>query len=66
MYIKGIYDPLIYEKFEASLRIVEKKNVCARHAYGALVAYYKTNQGTRFGIDYWQAVLEDEIETLHV
>ena len=65
MHLKSVYDPLIYEKFEAHLRTANRTNVCARHAYGALIAYYNSNQGSRFGIDYWQSVLEDEIETLH-
>lgn len=38
----------------------------ARVAYGALYSYYKTNQGTRFGIDFWESILEDHIEHLHV
>jgi len=65
MSIKEVYDPLVYEKFENHLRVADRTNVTARHAYGALVAYFRSNQGSQFGIDYWQSVLEDEIETMH-
>jgi hypothetical protein len=37
----------------------------ARIAFGALYAYYKSNQGTRFGIDFWESKLEDYIEDMH-
>lgn len=65
MSVKGVYDPLIYEKFEAQYRTAERKHVTARHAYGALVAYFRSNQGTPYGVDFWESLLEDEIEMLH-
>ena len=37
----------------------------ARIAFGALYAYYKSNQGTRFGIDFWESKLEDHISDMH-
>ena len=43
MFQKKIYDPMIYEKFESQLRMANKNQITARHAYGALVAYYSSN-----------------------
>jgi hypothetical protein len=40
--------------------------MCARVCFGALYAYYKTNQGSLYGIDYWESHLEDNLESLHV
>lgn len=36
-----------------------------RHCFGALWAYFKSNQGTRFGIDWWTSQLEDRIDGMH-
>ena len=65
MTFKHVYDPLIYQKFEESLKMASDKHMSARIAFGALYAYYRTNQGTRFGIDFWESKLEDNIATLH-
>lgn len=65
MAVKEIYDPLIYEKFEANMKTTSSQHLAARHAYGALYAYYKSNQGTRFGIDFWESTLEDHLSMLH-
>jgi hypothetical protein len=65
MTFKSIFDPLIYQKFEGALKIASDKHMTARIAFGALYAYYKTNQGTRYGIDFWESKLEDNIQTLH-
>lgn len=43
MQLKGVYDPLVYQKFEASLKDAASANITARHAYGALCAYYQSN-----------------------
>lgn len=61
-----IYDPSIYEKFEENYKTVEIKHLNSRFAYGALHAYYKSNCGTRFGIDFWESHLEDNIKAMHV
>ena len=37
-----------------------------RYAFGALWAYFKTNQGTMYGIDFWTAKLQDHIEDMRV
>jgi hypothetical protein len=62
---KEIYDPSVFEKFEKVLKLSSSTHMNARLCYGALWAYYKTNQGTRFGVDFWEAKLEDNIEGLH-
>jgi hypothetical protein len=40
---KDIYDPSLFEKFEANYRLVEIKHLETRHCFGALYAYYKSN-----------------------
>lgn len=37
----------------------------ARFAFGALYGYYKSNCGTRFGVDFWESKLEDHIDEMH-
>ena len=61
-----IYDPLVYEKFESNYKITSSKYMNARLAFGAVYAYYKSNQGTLFGVDFWESKLEDNIEGTHV
>ena len=43
MQVKDIYDPILYEKFETHMEFADKRNITARHCYGALVAYFKSN-----------------------
>ena len=38
----------------------------ARIAFGGLYAYYKSNQGTLYGVDFWASLLEDHIDMMHV
>lgn len=66
MSYKEIYDPTLYEGFESVYPIASTKHCCARVCYGALSAYYKSNQGTLYGVDYWESLLEDNLESLHV
>ena len=37
-----------------------------RVAFGALWAYYKSNQGTLYGVDFWTAKLQDHIDDVRV
>ena len=53
--IEGIYDPSIYKRIEAKYRMAEEKYLTARHCYAALRAYYRSNQGSLYGIDFWEA-----------
>jgi hypothetical protein len=66
MVYRDIYDPKLFEKLEGFYKTVEIKHLETRHCYGAVWAYYKSNQGSRFGIDFWEALLEKNLETLHV
>ena len=59
---KGVYDPVIYEKFEENYQVTSSEHMRARFAYGGLFAYYRSNQGTMFGIDFWESKLEDCID----
>ena len=43
MCLKEIYDPSIYENFEAGYPTVSDKNMNSRIAFGGLYAYYKSN-----------------------
>ena len=61
MTVDGIYDPSIFEMFEKNYRTTSSKHMSGRLAFGALWAYYKSNQGTLFGIDFWTAKLQDFI-----
>jgi len=40
---RDIYDPSLFEKFEANYKLVEMKYLESRHCFGALYAYYKSN-----------------------
>lgn len=40
---KGIYDPLVFQKFEETYKIANSENLTARHCFGGLWAYYKGN-----------------------
>lgn len=62
---QDMYDPFVYEKFEATMKTSNSNHMCSRMAFGALWAYYKTNMGTRYGIDFWESQLEDNLEGLH-
>lgn len=66
MSLKDYYDPTIYEKFEANYRLTSDKHMVTRIAFGAVYAYYRSNQGTQFGIDFWESKLEDHLDNLHV
>lgn len=40
--------------------------MASRHCFGALYAYYKSNQGSQAGIDFWEAQMERKGDNLHV
>ena len=66
MQVTGIYDPSIFEFFEKEYRTTSSKNMSGRSAFGALWAYYKSNQGTLYGIDFWTAKVQDDIKDIRV
>ena len=66
MVYEGIYDPSVFEQFEKHFRTVSSKNLTGRTAFGALWAYYKGNQGSLYGIDFWTSKLQDNITDMRV
>jgi hypothetical protein len=66
MAITDHFDPKIFKELENQYKLSDVKWLEARHCYGALYGYYKTNQGSRYGIDFWEALMEDRLELLHV
>ena len=61
-----IYDPDLFEQFEKGLRTITSTNMTSRHAMGALYGYYRSNQGTKFGIDFWEENLEKNLADLRM
>ena len=49
-----IYDPAVYEGFENAYREISSTKMTARHAMGGMYGYYRSNQGTKYGIDLWE------------
>ena len=66
MTISGIYDPSIFEFFEKEYRTTSSKHMSGRIAFGALWAYYKSNQGTLYGVDFWTSKVQDHINDIRV
>ena len=64
MTIDGIYDPLVFQKFEERYRTVPSKAMSGRIAFGGLWAYFKSNQGTMYGVDFWTSKLEDYLDDI--
>ena len=60
----GIYDPSMFEKFEKNYRTTSNHVMSGRIAFGGLWAYYKSNQGTQFGVDFWTSKLQDHINDM--
>lgn len=65
MEVANIYDPEMYTLFEAYYRTSQDTKYVARHCFGAVWAYYKSNCGSQFGLDYWEAKLEEKVEDIH-
>lgn len=66
MAVADLFDPLIYEKFEKLYSTTSQKSMSGRYAFGALWAYYKSNQGSLYGIDFWTSKLQDNIDDMRV
>ena len=60
-----IYDPDLFAGFENIYREVTSTRMTARHAMGGVYGYYRSNQGTRYGVDYWEEHLLKNSQTLH-
>ena len=61
-----IYDPDLFAGFEGVYREVTSTKMTARHAMGGVYGYYRSNQGTHYGVDYWEGHLATNSATLHV
>lgn len=56
-----IYDPEVFEKFEAKYPDLINKQIYSRHAFGGLWAYYKSSLGSIEGIKFWEELLESNL-----
>lgn len=61
-----LYVPELFEGFESSYREITSVNMTSRHAMGGMYGHYRSNQGTKYGVDYWEDQLEKNAEGLHV
>lgn len=61
-----IYDPDLFANFEAVYREISSTSMTARHAMGGVYGYYRSNQGTKFGVDFWEEHLQKVSAHLHV
>jgi hypothetical protein len=61
-----IFDPEFFAKVEEGLREITSTEMTARHNMGAVYGYYRSNQGSRFGLDYWEEHLQKNSPYLHV
>ena len=66
MTVADIYNPDVFLRFEGCYRTCSKKHMEARSAFGALWAYYKSNSGTMYGIDFWTSKLQDDVNNMRV
>eukprot|EP00352_Strombidinopsis_acuminata_P003335 CAMPEP_0176386000 /NCGR_PEP_ID=MMETSP0126-20121128/35582_1 /TAXON_ID=141414 ORGANISM="Strombidinopsis acuminatum, Strain SPMC142" /NCGR_SAMPLE_ID=MMETSP0126 /ASSEMBLY_ACC=CAM_ASM_000229 /LENGTH=110 /DNA_ID=CAMNT_0017752663 /DNA_START=301 /DNA_END=633 /DNA_ORIENTATION=+ len=64
--IEDLYVPNLYKKFEGQYRQADDKYLTSRLCYGALRAYYKSNLGSQYGVDFWEAKMEQRIKGVHV
>jgi hypothetical protein len=61
-----IYDPLLIENFENGYREATSFKMASRQSMGAVYAYYRLNQGTKYGVDFWEDLLQKNSAGLHV
>lgn len=61
-----IYDPDLFTNFESFYREITSTSMTARHAMGGLYGYYRSNQGTQYGVDFWENHLQKLSADLHV
>ena len=61
-----MYDPSVFENFEKLYNTTSSKHMSGRIAFGTLWAYYKSNQGTLYGVDFWTSKLQDHIDDIRV
>ena len=61
-----IYDPNLIASIEANYREISSVSMTSRHAMGGVYGYYRLNQGTRNGVDFWEDHLEKNSSNLHI
>ncbi len=61
-----IYDPALFASFEAVLKEITSTTMTPRHSMGAVYAYYRSNQGSKQGLDFWEDHLKKNSDGLHV
>lgn len=61
-----IYDPELFTKIEEGLREITSTSMTARHNMGGVYGYYRSNQGTKFGLDFWEDHLQKNAQYLHI
>jgi hypothetical protein len=61
-----IYDPALFQGFEDVYREIKSIKMTSRHAMGGVYGYYRSNQGTKFGVDFWEDHLQKNSTNLHV
>lgn len=59
-----IYEPDVFLNFEKELRTITSISMTSRHAMGGVYGYYRSNQGTKFGVEFWEEHLEKNMEDL--
>lgn len=61
-----IYDPELFTKLESHYREIASTSMTPRHAMGGLYGYYRSNQGTKYGVDFWEEHVQKNSAGLHV
>ena len=59
-----VYDPDVFARFEKEVRTVASNKMTSRHAMGALYGYYRSNQGTMYGLEFWEENMTNNLEDL--
>jgi len=49
-----VYDPDLVLNFEKEMRTISSTDMTSRHAMGAVYGYYRMNQGTEEGLEFWE------------
>ena len=61
----GIYDPEVYQKFEAEYSYIFSVSMITRQTFGGVWAYYRSNAGSLEGIEFWENKLEEDTSKIH-
>ena len=61
-----IYDPELFANFEGVYREISSVDMTSRHAMGGVYGHYRSNQGTKFGVDFWEEQIQKNSANLHI